>query len=99
LILDILSANFRARAKRLGVRTNPAFAGAYDWSKPSNFGRRMAGFVEKMPDGGVIMCHPGYVDDELRRIDGLTEMREAERSFLASEDFRTLLSARGLTLS
>ena len=98
LILDILSANFRARAERLGVQTNPGFAGAYDWRKPSNFAQHMAGFVDNAPDGGVIMCHPGYVDDDLRQIDGLTDMREVERSFLASSGFRELLSTRGFTL-
>ncbi len=99
LLLDILSASFRARAKRLGIRTNPAFAGAYDWTKPVEIGQLVTGFLDGLPDGGVMMCHPGYVDDELRRIDGLTDMRETERAFLASPKFRDILSAHGLTLS
>lgn len=99
LILDTLSTSFRARAARAGLRTNPAFAGAYDWTRPIDFGKLVAGFIDGMPEGGVMMCHPGYVDDELRQIDGLTDMREAERAFLASQKFQELLSAHHLTLS
>ena len=31
LLLDMLSTGFRRKARRLGVATNPAFAGAYDF--------------------------------------------------------------------
>src|SRR5262249_9761266 len=31
LLLDVLSRSFRRRAQKLGLRTNPAFAGTYDF--------------------------------------------------------------------
>src|SRR5205823_2422228 len=33
LVIDVLSAQFRKRAVRAGLAFNPAFAGAYDFSK------------------------------------------------------------------
>src|SRR3954470_6870104 len=37
LLLDILSVQFRDRAARANIAFNPAFAGAYDFSKRSDF--------------------------------------------------------------
>jgi predicted glycoside hydrolase/deacetylase ChbG (UPF0249 family) len=37
-----------------------------------------ASFLDGLPDGGVVMCHPGFVDAELQRLDHLTSMREQE---------------------
>lgn len=99
LVLDILSANFRRRARRLGLRTNPAFAGAYDWARATDFASFVPGFLDGLPERGVMMCHPGHVDDALRQLDGLTDQREREYSYLASRAFGELLAARNLTLS
>src|SRR6476660_6928257 len=38
LVLDVLSAQFRKRAAGAGIPFNPAFAGAYDFSKAPDFG-------------------------------------------------------------
>jgi predicted glycoside hydrolase/deacetylase ChbG (UPF0249 family) len=45
------------------------------------------------------MCHPGFVDDELKRRDPLTTLREREYAFLGSNAFKTVLSSRGVTLT
>ena len=42
------------------------------------------------------MCHPGFVDAELRRLDPLTTLREREHAFLASDAFSACLLAQGL---
>ena len=99
LVLDALSAQFRRRAAQAGIGFNPGFAGAYDFSRTSDFGALMRQFLDGLPDGGVIMCHPGFVDDTLRSLDPLTEQREAEYAFLASEAFSHLLEANKITLS
>src|SRR5262249_45337939 len=67
LLLDMLSREFRAQAEALGIRTNPAFAGAYDFTKSSerDFARRFPGFLNDLPPQSVVMCHPGFVDAEL----------------------------------
>jgi predicted glycoside hydrolase/deacetylase ChbG (UPF0249 family) len=44
------------------------------------------------------MCHPGYVDDELRALDPALENRVEELNYLKSDAFRDLLELRGLSL-
>ena len=98
LVLDHLSTQFRRRATRAGIAHNPAFSGAYDFLKTSDFGALMAEFLDGLPEGGVIMCHPGFVDDVLIGLDPFTTGREVEHAYLAGEDFPRLLEANKVTL-
>jgi chitin disaccharide deacetylase len=99
LILDIFSYRFRRAAAALGVRTNPAFAGAYEFDDDADFAALFPRFLDALPDGGVIMCHPGFVDAELRRLDPLTTLREKEYAFLAGDAFPALLAAQSVALA
>ncbi len=58
----------------------------------------MAGFLDGLPDGGLVMCHPGFVDDVLVSLDPLTHQREREYAYLAGEPFAALLEANKVTL-
>lgn len=98
LVLDVLSAQFRRRATAAGIPFNPAFAGAYDFTASPDFGELMRQFIADMPDGGLVMCHPGFVDDTLRSLDPLTTQREAEYAYLAGDQFPPLLAANNVTL-
>jgi predicted glycoside hydrolase/deacetylase ChbG (UPF0249 family) len=97
-LLDRLSHDFRLRADARGVRTNPGFAGAYEFRDDADFSALFAGFLDRLPDRGVIMCHPGFMDAELQRLDPLTTLREREYAFLAGKSFPDLLASRGVTL-
>jgi hypothetical protein len=99
LVLDVLSAQFRKRATRANVPFNPAFAGAYDFLAQPDFGALMRGFLDGLPEGALVMCHPGFVDETLQSLDPLTTQREAEHAFLASEDFAALLATNNVTLA
>jgi predicted glycoside hydrolase/deacetylase ChbG (UPF0249 family) len=99
LVLDMLSAQFRKRATRAGLKFNPAFAGAYDFSTQPDFGELMRQFVDGLPEGGLVMCHPGFVDETLLSLDPLTTQREAEHAYLAGEQFPALLKANNITLA
>jgi predicted glycoside hydrolase/deacetylase ChbG (UPF0249 family) len=99
LVLDALSAQFRKRAADAEIPFNPAFAGAYDFSRASDFGALMSEFLQGLPDDGLVMCHPGFVDETLESLDPLTTQREAEHAFLGSDQFPTLLAANKVTLS
>jgi len=99
LVLDVLSAQFRKRAAAAGMPFNPAFAGAYDFSNAPDFAVLMAEFLAELPEGGLVMCHPGFVDETLESLDPLTTQREAEHAYLASERFPALLAANKVTLS
>lgn len=98
MLLDALSATFRKRCAAGGLRTNSAFAGAYDFRPLPGFDGLMRGFLAPLPDGGLVMCHPGFVDDTLRSLDPLTDQREREYAFLASDDFPRLLNELGISL-
>ncbi|QOZ23471.1 ChbG/HpnK family deacetylase [Bradyrhizobium sp. CCBAU 51753] len=98
LVLDVLSTQFRSKAARLGLRYNPTFAGAYDFTTEPDFGPLMAQFLNGLPEGGLVMCHPGFVDETLRSLDPLTTQREKEHAYLASDDFPALLALNNVTL-
>jgi predicted glycoside hydrolase/deacetylase ChbG (UPF0249 family) len=98
LVLDILSIAFRRRAERRGLITNPAFAGSYDFKSNAKFAKIFPRFLTGLPDGGLIMCHPGHVDAELERLDTLTHLREREFVFLNSDDFSKTLDDNDVAL-
>ena len=98
LLLDILSGQFRRRAARANIAFNPGFAGAYDFSQQPDFSALMRQFLDGLPEGGLIMCHPGFVDDMLVSLDPFTTQREHEHAFLGGEHFPRLLAANRVTL-
>ena len=53
----------------------------------------MRQFLDGLPEGGLVMCHPGFVDETLVSLDPLTDQREREFAFLGGEQFPAL--ARG----
>jgi predicted glycoside hydrolase/deacetylase ChbG (UPF0249 family) len=99
LVLDVLSVGFRRKAARRGISTNPAFAGAYDFAGKADYARLFPRFLAGLPDGGVIMCHPGFADAALRSLDPVTTQRETEFAFFDSDAFPQLLAKSGVTLA
>jgi predicted glycoside hydrolase/deacetylase ChbG (UPF0249 family) len=99
LTLDILSVGFRRKAKRLGIATNPAFAGTYSFNSRANFATIFPRFLSGLPDGGLIMCHPGFVDGELKGLDSLTALREQEFAYFSSDAFMKVLADHGAALA
>jgi predicted glycoside hydrolase/deacetylase ChbG (UPF0249 family) len=84
---------------RANIAFNPGFAGAYDFSQRPDFGVLMRQFLDGLPEGGLIMCHPGFVDETLVSLDPLTVQREHEHAFLGGQHFPDLLAANKVTLS
>ncbi|MBV8754900.1 MAG: ChbG/HpnK family deacetylase [Hyphomicrobiales bacterium] len=99
LLLNAFSRAMRARAQTLGVPTNPAFAGTYGFRSGADFARKFPRFLDALPDGGVVMCHPGHVDEELIRLDPLTDLREREYAYLAGDTFPATLARAGFALA
>ena len=98
LLLDVLSRKFRRRAAQAGVSFNPGFAGAYDFTRQPEFGPLMESFLDDLPDGGLVMCHPGFVDDVLISLDPLAGQREREYAYLAGDEFIAMLLRNGVAL-
>lgn len=97
--LDILSLGFRRNASRRGIATNPAFAGAYDFNSKTPFAKIFPRFLAGLPDGALVMVHPGHVDAALEALDWVTHQREREFEFLNSDAFPALLAAHGVALA
>jgi len=98
LTLDILSVGFRRKAKRLTIPTNPAFAGTYTFKARAKFAKIFPRFLSDLPDNGLIMCHPGFVDAELKALDSLTTLREHEFAYFSSDAFVETLAEHGIAL-
>ena len=64
-----------------------------------DFAKRFPGFLKGLPPQSVVMCHPGFVDAELERLDPLTMLRETEYAYLAAEGFPAILRANGVVLA
>ena len=98
VLLDLLSRRFRRHAAAAGVATNPAFAGTYQFRPQARFAELFPTFLDGLPDGGLIMCHPGLVDAELARCDALTTLREREYEFFRSEAYPAIMAAKNVAL-
>jgi chitin disaccharide deacetylase len=97
-LLSLLSRGLRRRAHAASIVVNPAFAGTYDFRPEADFATLFPSFLRGLPDGGVIMCHPGHVDEGLKRLDPLTHLREQEYQYLASEEFGRELARHRVSL-
>ena len=98
LIVNSLSRGFARSAQAAGFRTNQGFSGfaPLDLSVPA--ARIFEEAFSKLGPHPVVMCHPGYADDELRVLDPAVESRVAELSYLKSDNFSAMLGERGLRL-
>lgn len=97
-VISALSAGLATDARAAGFATNPAFSGAYDFDRGS-FAEVFPRFLTGLPDGGLVMVHPGHVDDTLKRVDPVHGPREAEYAYLAGPTFPAALAAAGFSLS
>ncbi len=98
LAIGTLGRTFAAQLDRASVPGNRSFSGVRDFSGEPPYATLMRTWLSGVPDGALIMCHPGYVDDALRAADTLTTPREEEYRYLAGTEFPALLDELGVTL-
>jgi len=98
-IIAALSRGLRKTLARHHIPTNPAFSGAYDFRRAPSFPAIFPRFLEGLPDGALIMVHPGHVDEALRTRDPVHEPREHEFAYLAGDDFPRTLAVSGFALA
>ena len=89
------AAKFRRQLEQSGFRFNSAFAGVYSLSENESFSSLMETWLEKLPDNGLIMCHPGQSSSS--DIDHLPA-RIKEFDFLMSSQFSELLDKNSTNL-
>ena len=93
-----LSGRFRREVARAGLRTPDGTLGiVVTGNLDADLFRAIA---ENMPEGTwEFVCHPGYVDDDLRSIPTrLRESRERELAVLTAAESRDALASRGVEL-
>ena len=82
---------------KVGLASNPALLGAYDFQDPDYRGR-MQGWMAELPtEGGLVFCHPGeaIAGDPPDAID---QARARELSYLESDAFTVDRTAANVTL-
>ncbi len=61
--------------------------------RKTNFAQRYShAFSKAYRNGGLVMCHPGFVDAALESLDSLTTLREQEFAFSDSNTFLDILA-------
>ncbi len=67
---------------------NLSFAGIYDFAAEGSFAAKFEYFLKETNDGGLIMCHPGFV--ETGTTDPIYQTRPSEYHYFASQLFADL---------
>src|SRR6516162_8521154 len=96
--LKLLAPGAREMADHAGVRTADYFCGIAQTGALTREG--IEKLLENLPDGTTeLMCHPGYVDEELRKAGTrLQESRQTELEILTDGRIRKLVATRGIRL-
>jgi predicted glycoside hydrolase/deacetylase ChbG (UPF0249 family) len=96
--LKLLARDAHEQAERAGIATADHFCGIAQTGELTRDG--VANLLRALPDGTTeLMCHPGYVDDDLRKSETrLQESRRAEVEILTDKGIRNLVAEQGIRL-
>lgn len=83
LILNMMGLGFDRARRHYGIAGNRNFAGMYSLQPQAGFGEMLYHWLEVLPDGALIMCHPGYTDGHSL----LAKARQEEHAWLAGDTF------------
>lgn len=92
------AAALRHDARRAGLRMNFDFAGVYDFSPAARFADQVAEWLRSLPDGSLLMTHPGRSGGTETRPDAIRQARARERAFWLSAEAGELLAREGVQL-
>jgi predicted glycoside hydrolase/deacetylase ChbG (UPF0249 family) len=91
------SVEMRDELRRQGLVTTDAFVESF-YEEAATL-PALIEILDALPDGvSEVMCHPAYVDDELRAGSGYAAPRDREREVLTSAAARRALAERGIEL-
>jgi len=94
--IGALGSGFAALLRDNGIATNTAFRGVRSFAASENYAELFTRWLQAIPDGALIMCHPGHVDASLTARDSVTTPRDAEFAFLAGRGAATALAEAGV---
>lgn len=99
LVVSAFALGFRKTAAARGFDSNAGFSGFSDFDAGSDADPTFQAAFAALGPRPVVMCHPGYVSEELRRVDPAVESRRRELDYLASDRFAALLRSRAIELA
>lgn len=79
-----LAFGFRRATLRRGIPVNRGFSGVAPFDPQRDFGADLRRFLLRPGPAHLVMCHPGFVDDELARLDPVVATRPIEHAALAA---------------
>jgi hypothetical protein len=94
-----LGRGFAREASAQGFATNDGFSGFSAFDPAHDYAADFARFLHAPGRRHLIMCHPGYCDEELVAADPVTLSRERELSFLLSPAFTAMLARKHARLA
>lgn len=87
---------FQKRLTQQSIPCNTSFSGIYNFKHAANYRKYFKQFLAHSQDGGLIMCHPGNLSDDLS--DPLHHYRHQELNYFMSDDYLSDLSAQSFQL-
>jgi chitin disaccharide deacetylase len=94
-----LGRGFAREAAARGFLTNDGFSGFSAFDPGQDYAAEFARYLRAPGQRHLIMCHPGYCDEELVTADPVTLSRERELSFVLSPTFTDMLDRKGARLA
>jgi hypothetical protein len=98
LVVAALTAGFGRAARRRGFAVNDGFSGFSAFDPKASYADAFSRYLRAPGRAHLVMCHPGHVDEALRRLDPVLEPRENELAFLLSDAFAPALERAGARL-
>lgn len=98
VIVQSGALSLRADLHQTGLETNSAFAGVYSLTPNAPFPKLMEQWLRKLPDRGLIMCHPGLHNNQPLLPDH-SEARQKEFDYLQSSQFISDCAGANVCLS
>lgn len=96
LVLRIMGRGFSAQLQRQAIPLTRSFSGLYSLDSHADFPVLLAGWIEQMPAGGLIMCHPGATAGTS---DAMAQTRQRELDYLRSDQFTRRLQHQSVNLT
>jgi predicted glycoside hydrolase/deacetylase ChbG (UPF0249 family) len=98
IIAGLGASALRWAARSAGLRMNLDFAGVYDFAPTALFSARVDAWLRSLPDGGLLMTHPGRSGGTQPRPDAVRHARTQELEFWLSAEAGELLAREGVQL-
>lgn len=95
LVLRLMGLGFDRLRRQQKIAGNRCFAGLYSLRPEAGFDRMMQHWLHSLPEGALIMCHPG----KTAAASALAQARQREYDWLASDAFGAALAESNRSLA